>query len=79
VLLIELHTVKPELIAKNIGKTAATAYDLTHGYSDQYILEVDEFEKILQEAGLTSEEYGIRKFPNSDVATVSIGLFKSHL
>ena len=78
-LLIELHTVKPELIAKNIGKTAATAYDLTHGYSDQYILEVDEFEKILQEAGLTSEEYGIRKFPNSDVATVSIGLFKSHL
>jgi SAM-dependent methyltransferase len=77
-LLIELHTVKPELIAKNIGKTAATAYDLTHGYSDQYILEVDEFEKILQEAGLISEEYGIRKFPNSDVATVSIGLFKSH-
>jgi hypothetical protein len=77
-LLIELHTVKPELIAKNIGKTAATAYDLTHGYSDQYILEVDEFEKILQEAGLTSEEYGIRKFPNSDLATVSIGLFKSN-
>jgi SAM-dependent methyltransferase len=77
-LLIELHTVKPELIAKNIGKTAATAYDLTHGYSDQYILEVAEFEKILQEAGLTSEEYGIRKFPNSDLATVSIGLFKSN-
>jgi SAM-dependent methyltransferase len=78
-LVIELHTVKPELIAKNIGKTAATAYDLTHGYSDQYILEVDAFEKILEEAGLSAEAYGIRKFPNSDVATVSIGLFKSNL
>jgi SAM-dependent methyltransferase len=77
-LLIELHTVNPKLISKNIGKTAATAYDLTHGYSDQYILEVDEFEKVIREAGLSSEEYGIRKFPNSDLATVSIGLFKSN-
>ena len=77
-LLIELHTVNPKLTAKNIGKTAATAYDLTHGYSDQYILEVDEFEKVIREAGLSSEEYGIRKFPNSDLATVSIGLFKSN-
>ena len=77
-LLIELHTVNPKLIAKNIGKTAATAYDLTHGYSDQYILEVDEFEKVIREAGLSSKEYGIRKFPNSDLATVSIGLFKSN-
>ena len=77
-LLIELHTVNPKLVAKNIGKTAATAYDLTHGYSDQYILEVAEFEKVIREAGLSSEEYGIRKFPNSDLATVSIGLFIAH-
>jgi hypothetical protein len=77
-LLIELHTVNPKLTANNMGKTAATAYDLTHGYSDQYILEVDEFEKVIREAGLSSEEYGIRKFPNSDLATVSIGLFKSN-
>ena len=39
-LLIELHTVKPELVAQKIGSTAATAYDLTHGYSDQYIIAV---------------------------------------
>ena len=35
--------------------TAATAYDATHGYSDQYILEVDVFIKIakdLMEAGI---------------------------
>src|SRR5690606_33890855 len=28
-LLIELHTIAPELAAQNIGKTAATAYDAT--------------------------------------------------
>lgn len=76
-LLIELHTVKPELVAKNIGKTAATAYDLTHGYSDQYILEVDEFLELIQEAGLSPDMDKFRKFPNSELATVSICLLKS--
>ena len=76
-LLIELHTVKPELVAENIGKSAATAYDLTHGYSDQYILEVDEFLELIQEAGLTPDMDKFRKFPDSDLATVSISLLKS--
>ncbi|GAB5538964.1 MAG: hypothetical protein Salg2KO_10670 [Salibacteraceae bacterium] len=76
-LLIELHTVKPELVAKNLGKTAATAYDLTHGYSDQYILEVDEFIQIIEEAGLIPDKNKFRKFPNTDFATVSISLLKS--
>ena len=75
-LLIELHTVKPELIAQNIGKTAATAYDVTHGLSDQYILEVDEFMNVLEEIGLSSEQQSFRKFPNSDLATVSVNLLK---
>jgi hypothetical protein len=77
-LLIELHTVKPSLVAQNMGKTAATAYDLTHGYSDQYILEVDEFIDIIQEAGLIPDMNKFRKFPNSDFATVSISLLKSN-
>jgi hypothetical protein len=76
-LLIELHTVKPELVAQNIGKTAATAYDLTHGYSDQYILEIDEFMNLTKEAGLTPDMSTFRKFPNSDFANVSISLLKS--
>jgi len=76
-LLIELHTVKPELVAQNIGKTAATAYDLTHGFSDQYILEVDEFLRLIQEAGLSPDMSQFKKFPNSDLATVSISLLKS--
>ena len=77
-LLIELHTVKPHLVAQNMGKTAATAYDLTHGYSDQYILEVDEFIDMIQEAGLIPDMNKFRKFPNSDFATVSISLLKSN-
>ena len=76
-LLIELHTVKPQLVAQNLGKTAATAYDLTHGYSDQYILEVDEFLAAIQEAGLKADMEKFRKFPDTDFATVSIGLFRS--
>jgi len=77
-LLIELHTVKPELVAQNIGNTAATAYDLTHGYSDQYILEIDEFLNLIQEAGLTPDMSKFKKFPNTDFATVSISLLKSN-
>ncbi len=76
-LLIELHTIKPELVSQNIGKTAATAYDLTHGYSDQYILEIDEFLNLIQEAGLTPDMSIFRKFPNSNFATISISLLKS--
>ncbi len=76
-LLIELHTVKPELVTENTGKTASTAYDLTHGYSDQYILELDEYLSLIQEAGLVPDMSSFRKFPNSDLATVSISLLKA--
>jgi len=75
-LLIELHTVKPELIAENMGRTAATAYDVTHGFSDQYILEVEEFMNVIADIGLTSDQDNFRKFPNSDLATVSVNLLK---
>lgn len=75
-LVIELHTVDPKIVEKNLGKTAATAYDATHGYSDQYIVEVDVFLKIAEEAGLTSQNEYFHKFPNTDYATVSIALLK---
>ena len=76
-LLIELHTVEPGLVAVNLGKTASTAYDLTHGYSDQYILEVDEFIDIVNESGLSIDMDKFRKFPNNECATISISLLKS--
>jgi len=75
-LLIELHTISPELTAQNIGKTTATAYDATHGFSDQYIVEIEVFHKICREAGLYVDEKVFRKFPNSEIATVSINLLK---
>jgi hypothetical protein len=75
-LLIELHTIAPELTAVNIGRTAATAYDATHGFSDQYIIEIDVLQKIAAEAGLFSDEKVFTRFPNSDLATVSVNLFK---
>ncbi len=75
-LMIELHTVNPTLVAQNIGKTAATAYDATHGYSDQYILEVDVFNKVAKEAGLHPDPNYFSKFPDSDLATVSVNLLK---
>ena len=75
-LVIELHTVAPELVAKNIGKTAATAYDATHGYSDQFILEIDVFRKIAIEAGLHPDQKYATKFPNNELATVSVNLLR---
>lgn len=75
-LLIELHTISPDLTASNIGKTAATAYDATHGFSDQYIVEIEVFNKVAADAGLFPDEKIFRRFPDADYATVSINLLK---
>ncbi len=75
-LIIELHTIAPELTAKNIGRTAATAYDATHGYSDQYILEMDVFKAIAEEAGLKPDAAHFARFPDNELATVSVNLLK---
>jgi hypothetical protein len=75
-LVIELHTISPQLASENIGLSSATAYDATHGYSDQYILELDVFKQIAAEAGLHADPEHFCKFPNSDLATVSINLLK---
>lgn len=76
-LVIELHTISPKITSKNIGRTAATAYDATHGFSDQYIVEIDVFNKIAAEAGLFPDENHFTKFPNSELGTVSINLLKA--
>ena len=75
-LLIELHTINSNLTAKNLGKTAATAYDATHGFSDQYIVEIDVFKKMSTLAGLAPDPQHSTRFPNNDLATVSINLLK---
>lgn len=75
-LIIELHTVSPHLTAANLGKTAATAYDATHGFSDQFIVEIDVLHKVAAEAGLFPDPNYFKKFPDSEIATVSINLLK---
>lgn len=75
-LVIELHTIAPEITSRNLGKTAATAYDATHGFSDQYILEIETFQKVVNAAGLKIDPTAFVKFPNSALATVSIHLIR---
>ena len=77
-LMIELHTIAPNLTAANLGKTAATAYDATHGFSDQYIVEIPVLHKIAAEAGLFPDTNYFRRFPDSNTATVSINLLKGN-
>lgn len=75
-LVIELHTVAPNITSANIGKTPATAYDATHGFSDQYILELEVFQRIANEVGMEIDSHLFKKFPNTEYATVSINYLR---
>jgi hypothetical protein len=74
-LLIELHTLSPEIVAPNLEKTPVVAYDGTHGFSDQYLVELPVFLECAREAGLTANPRYAASFPPSNLATVSINLF----
>ena len=76
-ILLELHTINPTLCSENIGKTVATAYDATHGYSNQYIIEYEEFIDAAIIAGLKFEEKFEFNFPNKELTTVSINLISA--
>ncbi|MFT4678378.1 MAG: SAM-dependent methyltransferase [Flavobacteriales bacterium] len=75
-LVIELHTIPPALACENLGRTTITAYDGTHGFTDQYIVEREVFLQLAEEAGLRPVPQFSSRFPNSDLATVSINLLK---
>jgi hypothetical protein len=74
-LILELHTLPPQLTAANLSKTPAVAYDGTHGFSDQYLVELPVFLKCAREAGLQTDPRYQCRFPASDLATVSINFF----
>ena len=74
-LVLELHTLPPELTAANLPKTPAVAYDGTHGFSDQYLVELPIFVDAAREAGLHADSRFQCKFPPSDLATVSLSFF----
>jgi SAM-dependent methyltransferase len=76
-IVLELHTINPTLCSKNIGKTVATAYDATHGYSNQYIIEYEDFLDSAIIAGLKNNDKFEFKFPNKELTTVSINLLSA--
>ncbi len=76
-LVLELHTLPPPVTAENLEKTPAVAYDGTHGFSDQYLVELPIFLDCVREAGLQADTRFQCKFPPSELATVSINFFTS--
>ena len=74
---LELHTIPPELAAANLNKTPAAAYDATHGFSDQYPVELPVFLDCAREAGLHADSRFQAKFPSSDLATISLNYFSA--
>jgi hypothetical protein len=74
-LVLELHTLPPELAAANLRLTPVVAYDGTHGFSDQYLVELPIFLSCAREAGLQADDRYQAKFPASELATVSVNFF----
>ena len=76
-LVLELHTLPPPLTAVNLDRTPAVAYDGTHGFSDQYLVELPVFLDCAREAGLQADERFHARFPPSELATVSLNYFRT--
>ena len=74
-IIIELHTLKPEITKNNLGNTLACAYDATHGYSDQYLIEYEVFKKCINYLGMKITKENEYLFPK-EIPTVSINYIK---
>ena len=71
-LIVELHTIDPRLAAQSVGKNAITAYDASHGFSDQYIIEYNFFLEAALDAGLKPDPAHEHLFPSKETPIVSI-------
>ena len=76
-LIVELHSIPTAIASKNIGTSLSTPYDATHGYTDQYIIELECFLNAAKHAGLHPITKYSSNFPNREKATVSIHLLKA--
>ena len=68
-------TLPPHVTAANLDLTPTVAYDGTHGYSDQYLVELPVFLACAREAGLQADARLQSRFPASDLASVSFNVF----
>ena len=75
-ILLELHTLDTDLIRKNIGNTLSAAYDATHGFSDQYLIEHSAFLECIKKAELSYSKDDMILFPNNKIPTISINYIK---
>ena len=75
-LILELHGLNTNLSVKNKSKTPTIAYEATHGYSDQYIVEYEVFLECAKEAGLEESKDYSKLFPNEKLVNISLNLFK---
>jgi len=71
-LIVELHSINPQKTKENLGKNSMTAYDATHGYSDQYIIEYENYLIEAKRAGLEPEKKHEHLFPNKEIPIVSV-------
>lgn len=53
---IEAHTVDPIIASKSVGRNIMVSIDAAHGYSNQYLVEIEVFRKAARAAGLVSTE-----------------------
>ena len=68
---VELHTLDPIVTLKNSGNSLACAYDATHGYSDQYLIEYEVYKKCILEIGMNITSDNEYLFPRK-IPTFSI-------
>ena len=71
-LIVELHSIDPNKTQTSLGKNSMTAYDATHGYSDQYIIEYENFLFEAKRAGLVPDKKHEHLFPNKEIPIVSV-------
>jgi len=70
-IIIELHTIDSEITKISSGKTLSCSYDATHGYTDQYLIEYDNYIKCFNHIGLKKTNDNEYLYPKNN-PTVSI-------
>ena len=74
IIILELHTIHPDDSNKYRGENLSCAYDTTHGFSDQYLVEYDFYIYCCKKAGLKLKDSFL--YPNEKIPTISVGYFK---
>jgi hypothetical protein len=71
-ILLELHTIDAISSQKTLGQNASTAYDATHGFSDQYIIDFNSFEFGINYTGLKIDKFNSICFPDNKNPSISL-------